>query len=131
MFLELSRVCYKQRIEMKIDKLKQFVALRQSLLSEKAQLETRLAQINKALGDEAAPATPARTTASGRVQNALSLKDAVRKVTSAKALTKKEILQAIDKLGYKFAAKDPTNSLNVVLYTKGQFKNDGGKFSPK
>ncbi|MBA4147894.1 MAG: hypothetical protein H0X66_07235 [Verrucomicrobia bacterium] len=120
---------------MKIDKLKQFVALRQSLLTEKAQLETRLAQINKALGEEtgttktATPA-PARASASPQVTNPMSLKAAVRKVTSARSLTKKEILQAIGKLGYRFSAKDPMNSLNVVLYTKGQFKNDSGKFSP-
>lgn len=117
---------------MKIDKLKQFVALRQSLLTEKAQLEGRLAEINQALGEEAASGSGSvRTAAPKKVANALSLKEAVRKVTAARPLTKKEILQAIDKIGYRFAAKDPTNSLNVVLYTKGQFKNDGGKFSPK
>jgi hypothetical protein len=60
----------------------------------------------------------------------LSLREAVRKATSARPLTKAEILNAISKLGYRFTAKDPMNSLNVVLYTKGQFKNDGGKFSP-
>jgi hypothetical protein len=49
----------------------------------------------------------------------------VAQVTKDKALTKKEILKAIDKIGYKFTARDPMNSLNVALYTPGNFKNNG------
>ena len=114
---------------MKTDKLKQYVALRESLLKEKATLETRLAQIQKALGEETSrPASVPRANA--RIKNKMSLKDAVRRVTSARPLTKSEILEAIRKIGYRFAAKDPTNSLNVILYTKGNFKNQDGKFSP-
>ncbi|MCI0534319.1 MAG: winged helix-turn-helix domain-containing protein [Verrucomicrobiales bacterium] len=60
----------------------------------------------------------------------MSLKAAVTQVTEDKALTKAEILAAIKKLGYKFTAKDPVNSLNTVLYSKKAFKNQGGKFSP-
>ena len=112
---------------MKTDTLKQFVALRQSLEEEKIRLERRLAEIHKALGEDAAGG--GRATAR-RVDNPMSLKEAVRRVTSSKPLTKPEILEAIHKIGYRFAAKDPTNSLNVILYTKGNFKNQGGKFSP-
>ena len=112
---------------MKVDKLRQFVALRESLLREKTELEARLVQINKALGEQ----TVSRSSGlPPRVDNKMSLKEAVQKVTSVRPLTKPEILKAIEKIGYRFAAKDPMNSLNVVLYTKGNFKNQGGKFGP-
>jgi len=119
---------------MKIDPLKQYVASRDSLVKEKTALELRLAQINKALGSNApavaAKMAPTAAPAAKRVKNALSLKEAAQKVTSARPLTKKEILAGVKKIGYRFGAKDPMNSLNVILYTKGNFKNEGGKFSP-
>lgn len=125
---------------MKIDSLRQFVTLQQALLKEKAALQARLAQIEQALGGSVAatapasvptpaPAAPARKGLP-RVKNPMSLKAAVVQVTSVKPLTKPEILAAIHKLGYRFTGKNPTNSLNVALYTGKQFKNDGGKFSP-
>src|SRR5687767_9648768 len=102
---------------MKVDSVKQFVALRTALTQEKARLESRLAEINRALGETSAPASSAPQAASrGRAANTLSLREAVARVTKDKALTKKEILQAIGKIGYKFSARDPMNSLNVALY---------------
>ncbi len=118
---------------MKTDKLKQFVALRNSLVNEKAALERRLTEINKALGAseaKASIATAPKNAPPRRIENPMSLKEAMRQVTAAKPLTKKEILEAIHKIGYRFAAKDPRNSMNVILYTKGNFKNQNGKFSP-
>lgn len=124
---------------MKNDSLKKFAALRTSLVNEKRQLEQRLAEINAVLGSEAAPATavakiksvaaPAAPK-SRRTRNAVSLKAVVKKVTSEKAMTKEEILAAVKKSGYKFSTNKPLASINVVLYTKGQFKNVDGKFSP-
>ena len=120
------------------DAVKQFVALRAALAQEKARLETRLAEINRALG-EGAPARTVTQSASApagprgrrsRASNTMSLKEAVTRVTRNKPMTRPEILEAIKKIGYKFTAKDPMNSLNVTLYTKGNFKNDNGKFSP-
>ena len=36
----------------------------------------------------------------------------------------------VRKLGHKFTAKDPNNSLNTLLYGKRpKFKRQGGKFS--
>jgi hypothetical protein len=118
------------------DAVKQFVALRATLAQEKARLEARLSEINRALGERApaiTSAAPRSTAARGRrsrATNAMSLKEAVTRVTRNKPMTRPEILQAIKKIGYKFTAKDPMNSLNVTLYTKGNFKNDNGKFSP-
>lgn len=131
---------------MKRDPLKQFVVLRESLLSRQAELQAELKSINEALGVAgvavaAAAAVPAaagkrRGRAPGtrgggrRAKNSLSLKEAVLTVTKAKPLAKPEILTAVAKLGYKFAAKDPMNSLNTLLYTDKQIKNHGGKFGP-
>ena len=118
---------------MKPDALKKYTALRQSLLEEKKSLEARLAQINQVLEIESSVAVRAAApprSSGRRVRNALSLRAAVLQVTKDKPLAKPEILAAIKKLGYKFTAKDPMNSLNTVLYTGRTFKNAGGKFSP-
>ena len=46
-------------------------------------------------------------------------------------MNKKEILAEVRQMGYRFTAKDPTNSLNTVLYgKKPKFTHAGGKFSP-
>ncbi len=64
-----------------------------------------------------------------RAQNKLSLKEAVRQAIASKPLTKAEILEAVDKLGYKFSTNKPSNSLNSVLYgDKKEFKNFNGRF---
>ena len=65
-----------------------------------------------------------------RAQNKMSLREAVRQATAGKPMTKAEILEAIDKLGYKFNTSDPVNSLNCVLYDtkKKLFKNFNGRF---
>lgn len=106
---------------MKKDPLQQYIALRAALATEKTRLEQRLAEINRAL-DLEAPKPQARGTP--RAENTMSLREAVTRVTKDKALTKPEILEGVQKLGYKFTAKDPTNSLNVLLYS-GNFKNLG------
>ena len=123
---------------MKRDPLKQFVALRESLSKRKAVLEAELSKINAALGAAtkvtAVAVAPAAAAVRGvklrRAQNTMSLKAAVLAATKSKPLAKPEILDAVAKLGYKFAAKDPMNSLNTLLYTDKQIKNHGGKFGP-
>lgn len=136
---------------MKIDKLKQYVSLREQLLRDKVELESRLAEINKALGSvtpsapavvatapaakrgrkpAAAPASPAVKRGGKRAKNTVSLRDAVLAATKAKPLARQEILTAVQAAGYKFAAKDPLNSLSTLLYTDKGIKNYGGKFGP-
>lgn len=107
---------------MKNDPLKQFVALRAALTQERARVAKRLAEIDHAL-ESTEP--KAQTRGTPRAENSMSLRAAVAQVTRDKALTKPEILAAVEKLGYKFTAKDPLNSLNVTLYTPGNFKNMG------
>lgn len=122
---------------MKNDPLKAFVSLRDNLLKRKAVLEDELAQIDKVLAispkaaSVAAPKAAASTTAGGRpkrAKNELSLKEAVIAVTKGKSLSKPDILEAIAKIGYKFTAKSPMNSLNTLLYSDKAFKNTDGKF---
>ena len=114
--------------------IKKFVTLRHALFTEKAGLEKRLHLINEALS-ESGPAAPAklpkqRTHPRKLVKNPMSLRAAIKAVTKAKPLTKSEILAAIKKLGYAFNTTKPLGSLNSVLYSKRQFKNSNGKFSP-
>jgi hypothetical protein len=128
---------------MKLDSVKQFVHLRAQLLREKAQLEQRLQAINQALADhtpasaptaEPAPAQAAPPAAAAgkrrrRPQNPMTLREAVLQALKDKPLTKLEILQAVERLGYKFAAKNPRQSLDNLLYTKGLFRRVGDKFA--
>jgi hypothetical protein len=123
------------------DTLKEFATLQQSLITEKAALENRLAAINAALavhpvpsGSEQAKPAPTKVTPkrnlSKRQENPMSLKAAILKVTGASPKTKKEIFDGVQKLGYRFGGKDPMNSINVILYSKNpKFKNQDGKFS--
>lgn len=122
---------------MKRDSLKQFVSLRDALVAEKEAIEARLERINQALAAEPGPiedGTPrakrGRKPGGRRPRNELSLREAVIQVTKGKPMGKKDIFDAVTKLGYVFGGNNPMNSLNVVLYSKKQFKNDDGKFSP-
>ena len=126
---------------MKNSSIKKFIALRDGLLKEKAELTARLAEIETALGQvgETKAVTKkgkvGRPPGSGkskaapkrRARNELSLKEAAVKVAT-KPMTKEEILDGILKLGYVFSTKDPMNSLNVVLYSGKNFKRADGKF---
>ncbi len=114
--------------------MKDFASLRRSLLAERDRLDARLRAINAVLGDEPASAVqaakPGKVKRSTRAKNDLSLKEAVVKVTTGKALTKEEILESVKKLGYTFTTSKPLNSIKVVLYgKKPKFKNSDGKFS--
>ena len=126
---------------MRTDILQQYVASQEALKREKSALENRLTRINQALSGRimlsaaragvALPAPRSARRPSKRAANSLSLVEAMRKATSAKPLTKPEILAAIKKMGYKFESSNPMNSVNVKLYTRGLFlKKPGGRFSP-
>ena len=115
------------------DKLQQYLSSLKALHAEKARLEARLEQINAALADTPGAARGRRTARRGRTRrNGLSLREAVVQVTRSRALSKPEILQAIQRIGYKFATKDPMNSLNAMLYAPAnRFRNQNGRFAPK
>jgi hypothetical protein len=119
---------------MKLNAVKRYIALHKALLAEKSALEQQLEAINQALGGTGPLRTPrGAARANGAVRrrrrNRLSLRKAVLQVTSAKPMSKPDILAAVTKLGYRFTTKNPINSLNAVLY-KDRFKNYGGKYGP-
>lgn len=127
------------------DPLKQFTALKASMEAERTKLVARLAELDRALGVVDAPVAPsvraakpaaksvrpARKVSKKRAKNDLSLKEAVLKVLGTSALKKEQILAGVSKLGYKFNAGKPMNSLNTLLYgsKNPKFKNADGAFS--
>lgn len=119
---------------MKLDSIKQYISLKESLVREQQELENRLREINAALGSVAseqavAAKVPAAGGRRGR-RSGLSLRTAVMQVLSERARTKEEILQAVAKLGYKFNTSNPMNSLGVILYGKNpKFHRENGVFS--
>ena len=119
------------------DRLQRYLASLDELRTEKAELESRLEKINQALAGSPAAGRGGRgrgrrAGGGGRRRNGLSLRAAVVQVTKNRPLAKAEILEAVRKLGYKFATKDPMNSLNAMLYAPAnKFRNQDGKFSPK
>ena len=117
---------------MKLDSIKQFTKLRNSLVAEKGQLEKRLSQLNSLLGagsEQGSQESARGVRGRGRSRNGLSLKAAIIQATAKKALTKEEILAAVKKDGYKFATKRPIATLNAYLYQKGKFVRRDGRFS--
>jgi hypothetical protein len=140
------------------DILKDYVRLRDILKAEKASMLDRLTQIDEVLGAEVGaakrPKAPAPVAKAGRrrgrppgvgakpqaakkaaakagavrPENPITLRQAVTQVTKKGGLTKQEILAEVDKLGYRFAAKNPMISLNTLLYKSGKFKNQAGKW---
>ncbi len=123
---------------MKLTNVDKYVAMRASLTKEKVALETRLASINRALdanvgitvvkvGRKPGPKPIVRR--GKRAKNELTMKEATVRALAAKPLDRKSLLQAVQKLGYTFTAKNPLNSLSTLLYTDKAFKNTGGKFS--
>jgi len=107
-------------------------------MQEKTRLESRLREINSALGQgqEAGTARassisqPARRGRRG-ARSGLSLRDAVLQATAKGPLTKEQILEAVKGFGYRFSTNNPLNSLGVILYGKNpKFKNNDGRFSP-
>jgi hypothetical protein len=121
--------------------IKRYLSLRDSLIQEKTKLETRLSEINEALGGTSEPAAraassapaAARPTGRGRrgARGTISLREAVLQATANSPLTKEEILNRVKALGYRFSTNNPLNSLGVILYGKNpRFKNQDGRFSP-
>ena len=122
------------------------MAMRAALAQEKAALEARLAAINRALdGNTASPAAkpgpkpgpkpgakpgPKPVVRRGpRAKNYMTMKEAIVQALGNKAMSRKDLLEAVLKLGYKFSAKDALSSLSTVLYMDKAFKNTDGKFS--
>ncbi len=111
--------------------LEEFMGMRESLLEERKNLEEQIKQIDEALG------VPAGLGLRGagirrrakRARNEMSLKDAISQVISKKPMGRREILAAVQELGYKFSTSHPLNSLSAALYSNKAFVKDGNVFS--
>ncbi len=109
--------------------LKLSLELRETLLTEKLDLETRLAEINTALGLVYEYQGRRRGRPMGQGNNPISLKLALMRLTNGRALTKSQILTELDAMGYKFRTSRPVNSLEVILYGKvPKFNREYGAF---
>jgi hypothetical protein len=123
------------------DPLQQFARLRQQLIEEKSQLEARLGEINQVLGVEIAlsqgpqittheaPSRAVTRRGRGRAENEMSMREAVLKALSAGPLARKDLVKAVEEVGYVFHTANPLNSIGSVLYGKNTpVKSKGGKF---
>ncbi len=116
------------------DPVRQFLELRENLQNERAALIERVQQIDEVLASTALESNNQlgikRIKRPRQKRNAMSLKSAVIQITRKCPKTKEEILRELDKMGYIFSSATPINSLNATLYSKGQFVNNNGYFSP-
>jgi hypothetical protein len=114
---------------MRADSLQQYLSLRESLMRERNELQQRLNDINQVLGGEVPGPFKGGARGRGRKRSGVSLREAVMQVAKS-PLTKEEILQRVQTLGYRFNTTNPLNSLGVILYGKNpRFHNEGGRFS--
>jgi hypothetical protein len=126
---------------MRNDPLQQFAKLRQQLLQEKSQIEARLGEINRVLGSETTPsATPpadlpgdvapvGRRGRGRRGGNEMSLREAVLQALAHGPVARKDLVKAVQDVGYKFTTKNPLNSIGSILYGKNTpVKSKDGMF---
>src|SRR5690242_16206794 len=67
----------------------------------------------------------------------MSLKDAVLRALAHGPVARKDLVKAVEGVGYKFNTKNPLNSIGSVLYSKksgvksknGSFYVDGGSYN--
>lgn len=136
------------------DPLKVYALLRSNLIAEKSEVEARIRDINNAIGGVTTPSNtettstkrrgrPANTdkaksvTSSGptprrgRSTSGASLKvAAIAALKGGKTLSRQDLLIAVVDGGYKFAAKNPLNSVSTLVYSnKKIFKVKSGKVS--
>jgi hypothetical protein len=129
---------------MRLDPLQQYAKLHKQLTEEKGELESRLNQINQVLGGERAPEESApspsvpmevaprpakRRGRKPKAGNQMSMREAVLTALSQGPLARKELVKAVEDVGYVFTTKNPLNSIGSILYAKNtQVKSKGGKF---
>jgi hypothetical protein len=95
------------------------------LLEERRRLLAELNRVDRILASEgvsahssSATAEPSTSTKSGRVRNAITKVEALLQVLqkATKPLSQKELLLGIQELGYVFSSRNPSNTLNPLLY---------------
>jgi hypothetical protein len=109
--------------------LQDFMGMRDSLVEERKNLEEQIRQIDEALRTPSgfSEGTGGRRRPK-RARNQMNLKEAISKVISIKPLGRREILKAVQDLGYKFSTSHPLNSLSAALYSNKTFVKVGNAF---
>jgi len=112
--------------------LKEFERLREAMLRRKAEIEAELKALEAVLGGKTLPQAPASSRQKPKgVRNAISLGDAVFSVTKDAPLSKKEILTALKRRGYRFSpTSSPIEEVSVVLHFDKRFEIVNGKYAP-
>ena len=117
--------------------LTKFTRLVNDLKQERGKLADRMAEIDAVLASTSSQNGHVRSSdrvARPRTKNKLTLRDAVTQAVKTRSLDKKEIVAAVERLGYRFATKDPIGSISALVYSvagKKQFRNEAGKFSAR
>jgi hypothetical protein len=117
------------------DALKVFLQARAALLREREELLARIREIDAALGSMGGQ-RPSGSTGyrhPPRAKNTMNIQEAISQVTAKKPLRIREIVEAVQKIGYKFTSSNPVNSVGAWLYSaagKRAFKRADGRFSP-
>jgi hypothetical protein len=137
--------------------IQQVLALIRQLEQERQEHQNRIDEIDSALAQVRGPSAPSQSTApavrwgrpagsknsstaspvtpatiqGGRGGNTMSFREAVGRVTADGPLSVRDLVEAVQKIGYKFESKDPIKSVGAYLYGKGKkhFKRADGKFS--
>jgi signal recognition particle subunit SEC65 len=114
------------------DVIKNFKSAHAAILKERERLTQRLHEIEQALRQIRALPSGSRNLPP-RAANAMNIREAVEKATAKKPLSIREIVEAVQEVGYKFSSSNPVNSVGAFLYGAGKqhFKRVNGKFSPK
>ena len=119
--------------------VQEFERLQRLLLDERAQITSRLAELDKVFASvensqDSAPATAPAAALASRASGKLTMREAVQQATAAQPLGIRDIVDAIKKLGYRFKSSNPQNSVGAYLYGpegKKHFTKQGGTFTGK
>ena len=113
------------------DVIQQFKAAKAAVEKERERLTKRLQEIDDALRQFGALPRGSRASRP-RAANTMAIREAIEKVTAKKPLTIREIVFAVQEIGYNFSSSNPVNSVGAYLYGSGKqfFNRKDGKFSP-
>jgi hypothetical protein len=118
--------------------IKQYLALRTALESERAALQKRLQEINAALGVAMAAEQMANNRTGGPVRldtrgASLTMREAIAEVVKDSPKRIRQIVEEMTAMGYSFTTKNPINSVGAFLYGPGKkhFKGSEGLFTNK
>jgi hypothetical protein len=91
---------------------------RQKLLAEVNRIDRMLRREGLEVQGGSPESGPAAMTQSGRPRNAITKTDALLQVlkSASKPLSHRDLVLGIQNLGYVFASRNPSNTLNPLLY---------------